>query len=258
MLKAVGFDDEALQQADRRRGQHVDRDWAVQLPPARAGRARQAGHPRSRRHADGVQHRLHLRRHHDGQRRHARLASSAARSSPTRSSSSAAATASTRSSRSAAATRRSRARRWRWRDSTCRAWCSTAESIAPGRFHDHDVTIQDVYEGIGAHAAGKMTDAESEGSRGSRLSGCGRLWRPVHRQHHGDGDRVPRHRADGQRLGPGPRFGQGRSRPPRRPACHGPPQPNLTPRQILTREGDRERDRRGADHAAARPTRCCT
>ncbi len=33
-------------------------------------------------------------------------------------------------------------------------------SIAPGRFQNRDVTIQDVYEGIGAHAAGKMTDAE--------------------------------------------------------------------------------------------------
>jgi dihydroxy-acid dehydratase len=33
-------------------------------------------------------------------------------------------------------------------------------SIAPGRFQGHDVTIQDVYEGIGAHAAGRMTNAE--------------------------------------------------------------------------------------------------
>jgi len=33
-------------------------------------------------------------------------------------------------------------------------------AIAPGTFHGRDVTIQDVYEGIGAHAAGKMTDAE--------------------------------------------------------------------------------------------------
>jgi dihydroxy-acid dehydratase len=33
-------------------------------------------------------------------------------------------------------------------------------SIAPGHFQGHDVTIQDVYEAIGAHAAGKMTDAE--------------------------------------------------------------------------------------------------
>src|SRR5436190_3322445 len=33
-------------------------------------------------------------------------------------------------------------------------------SIAPGRFQNHDVSIQDVFEGIGAHAAGKMSDAE--------------------------------------------------------------------------------------------------
>jgi dihydroxy-acid dehydratase len=33
-------------------------------------------------------------------------------------------------------------------------------SIAPGRFHDHDVTIQDVFEAIGKHAAGTMSDEE--------------------------------------------------------------------------------------------------
>jgi len=33
-------------------------------------------------------------------------------------------------------------------------------SIAPGRFKDHDVTIQDVFEAVGAHASGRMTDAE--------------------------------------------------------------------------------------------------
>jgi dihydroxy-acid dehydratase len=33
-------------------------------------------------------------------------------------------------------------------------------SIAPGRFKNHDVTIQDVFEAVGAHARGKMTDAE--------------------------------------------------------------------------------------------------
>src|SRR5207245_2121508 len=30
-------------------------------------------------------------------------------------------------------------------------------SIAPGRFEDRDVTIQDVFEAVGAHAAGKMS-----------------------------------------------------------------------------------------------------
>jgi dihydroxy-acid dehydratase len=33
-------------------------------------------------------------------------------------------------------------------------------SIPPGRFHGHDVTIQDVFEAVGAHAAGTMTDEE--------------------------------------------------------------------------------------------------
>jgi len=33
-------------------------------------------------------------------------------------------------------------------------------SIPPGRFQGHDVTIQDVFEAVGAHAAGRMTDAE--------------------------------------------------------------------------------------------------
>ncbi|OLC47383.1 MAG: dihydroxy-acid dehydratase [Acidobacteria bacterium 13_1_40CM_65_14] len=33
-------------------------------------------------------------------------------------------------------------------------------SIAPGTWNGHDVTIQDVYEAIGAHAAGRMSDAD--------------------------------------------------------------------------------------------------
>src|SRR3984893_4480784 len=33
-------------------------------------------------------------------------------------------------------------------------------SMLPGRFHGRDVTIGDVYEGVGAHSIGKMTDGE--------------------------------------------------------------------------------------------------
>jgi dihydroxy-acid dehydratase len=33
-------------------------------------------------------------------------------------------------------------------------------SIMPGQFQGHNVTIQDVFEAVGAHSAGKMTDAE--------------------------------------------------------------------------------------------------
>ena len=54
------------QPADDRDRQHLDRGDALQLPPARPGRARQGGRPRRRRHADGVQHRRRLRRGDDG------------------------------------------------------------------------------------------------------------------------------------------------------------------------------------------------
>ena len=33
-------------------------------------------------------------------------------------------------------------------------------TIAPGKFKGKDVTIQDVFEAVGANAAGKMSDAE--------------------------------------------------------------------------------------------------
>src|SRR6202140_2441395 len=33
-------------------------------------------------------------------------------------------------------------------------------SIQPGRFRGRDVTIQDVFEAVGAHSAGKITDAD--------------------------------------------------------------------------------------------------
>jgi dihydroxy-acid dehydratase len=49
-------------------------------------------------------------------------------------------------------------------------------SIAPGRFKGHDVTIQEVFEGIGAHAAGDMTDAdlaELEGAASPGPGACG-------------------------------------------------------------------------------------
>ena len=40
-------------------------------------------------------------------------------------------------------------------------------SIAPGRFRGRDVTIQDVFEAVGAHAVGKMSGAERARARGA-------------------------------------------------------------------------------------------
>jgi dihydroxy-acid dehydratase len=46
-------------------------------------------------------------------------------------------------------------------------------SINPGQFQGHDVTIQDVFEGVGAHAAGKMTDEELHDLECSACPGAG-------------------------------------------------------------------------------------
>ena len=58
-------------------------------------------------------------------------------------------------------------------------------SIAPGRWRGKDVTIQDVFEGIGAHAAGDLTDDELTDLENHASPGRGGLRRPVHRQHDG-------------------------------------------------------------------------
>jgi dihydroxy-acid dehydratase len=49
-------------------------------------------------------------------------------------------------------------------------------SILPGRFQGHDVTIQDVFEAVGAHAAGKMSDedlSELEHAASPGAGACG-------------------------------------------------------------------------------------
>lgn len=46
-------------------------------------------------------------------------------------------------------------------------------SIAPGQYQGHNVTIQDVYEAIGKHAAGGMTDAQLKTLETSACPGAG-------------------------------------------------------------------------------------
>jgi dihydroxy-acid dehydratase len=46
-------------------------------------------------------------------------------------------------------------------------------SIAPGRFRGRDVTIQDVFEAVGAHAVGRMTAAELHELEGVACPGAG-------------------------------------------------------------------------------------
>ena len=46
-------------------------------------------------------------------------------------------------------------------------------SIAPGRFKGRDVTIQEVYEAVGSHAAGKMSDADFKDLEDHACPGAG-------------------------------------------------------------------------------------
>jgi len=123
----------------------------------------------------------------DGYRGACARRSSRARRSPIRSSSSCAGTCSTvLVCLGSAATRRFRQPRWRSRGSTCRGSILYNGSIAPGRFRGRDVTIQDVFEAVGAAAAGTMTNADVHELESVACPGAGACGGPVHRQHDGD------------------------------------------------------------------------
>ena len=55
--------------------------------------------------------------------------------------------------------------------------------IAPGRFEGKDVTIQDVFEAVGAHAAGAMSSQRLRVLEDKRVSRRGRVRRAVHGEH---------------------------------------------------------------------------
>ena len=68
-------------------------------------------------------------------------------------------------------------------------------SILPGTFKGQPVTVQDVFEAVGKHSVGQMSDADLDDPRADRLPVGRRLRRAVHRQHDGDGVRGDRPRA---------------------------------------------------------------
>ena len=260
-LKGIGFTDEDLRQPHHRRRQHLDRDDAVQLPPARAWppRSRKASAPPAARRwsstpiaiSDGIT--MGTRGHEDLARQprgHRRLDRAGGARPP----------ASTPSSRWAAATRPSPARSWRWPASTCPAVMLYGGSIAPGRFEGHDVTIQDVFEAVGAHAARqddrRRSSRELEDVACPAAGACGGQF-TANTMATGLG--VPGHLARWARDGPGrgrARRTRRRSRPgelvdgraPARPA----PERDPHPRRL------RERHRRGGRHRRLDQRACCT
>ena len=135
---------------------------------------------------------------------------------------------------------------------------STTARSRPGTFHGRDVTIQDVFEAIGAYVAGTMIGRGAARARVRRLPRRRRLRRPVHRQHDGDGARVPGHQPGRAERHPGRSTRQGRGGPRGRPARHAARARRRAARADHHPRGDRERGRRRSPPPAARPTASCT
>ena len=132
-------------------------------------------------------------------------------------------------------------------------------SIPPGRYQGRDVTIQDVFEAVGAHAAGKITDEELVALEDAACPGAGAC----------GGQYTANTMAmafEVLGISPmGPSDGPGRGRRRRRDVAHDAGRAGdgrAAPRPAAERHhhprGARERDRRRSPPAAARPTASCT
>ena len=194
---------------DRRRGEHVDRHDAVQLPPAPAVGEGDGGHSRRRRHPARVQHDRDLRRHHDGHGGHEDLARQprggrrldrACRARPP-------------------VRRRGRAFRLRQdhprhRDGARPAERPLADALRgldparplPWPRRDDPGRVR----GRGRTCRGQDERRGPVRARARGLPGGGRVRRAVHRQHDGHGLRGDGDLADGHRDGAGDGPAQGR------------------------------------------------
>ena len=114
-------------------------------------------------------------------------------------------------------------------------------SIAPGRFRGRDVTIQDVFEAVGAHAVGNDERRGPARARGRRMSGRGRVRRAVHREHDVHRARLPRDQPRGTQRDSRAASVQGRSGRGGRPAGHGSPAPR--PATVPDHHARRARER---------------
>src|SRR5258705_2556559 len=52
-------------------------------------------------------------------------------------------------------------------------------SIAPGQFHGHQVTVQDVFEAVGANASGRMSDSDFKLIEDVACPGAGACGGPI-------------------------------------------------------------------------------
>ncbi len=130
-------------------------------------------------------------------------------------------------------------------------------SIAPGHLGDKDLTIQDVFEAVGAYA--QQTDRRRTISRRGkrRMPRRGRLRRTIYRQHHVDRDGVSRHLADGQQRYSRDRRRKRRSGVQRRQVGDGFAQSAIYGRRGFSRASRSRTRLRRWRPPAVRPTRCC-
>ena len=89
-------------------------------------------------------------------------------------------------------------------------------SIAPGRFRGRDVTIQDVFEAVGAHAAGTMSDAEVHELESVACPGAGACGGQFTANTMAIGARLPRRQPGRAERHPGDASRQGGGRRTRR------------------------------------------
>ena len=107
----------------------------------------------------------------------------------------------------------SRRARWRSRGSTCRACVLYGGSIAPGQLHGKDVTIQDVFEAVGAHGGGQDERRRiCARSKTVACPGAGACGGQFTANTMAIAVRVPRHRGARQRQRAGQRSEEGRRR----------------------------------------------
>ena len=167
-----GLQGRGSRQADRRSRHDLDRDDAVQPEPAGPRGSCQARRAGCGRHADGVQHRRRVGRRLDGNIRHAclpRLAGGDRRFD--------------RARRSRAPLRRARAAGRLRQDEPGRSHGGRAARYPrgplllgldrPGLYRQREVSVADVYEGIGAYAAGKISAEDLHELESAACPGAG-------------------------------------------------------------------------------------
>ena len=245
------------EQAHRRRCPLLDRDDALQLQPPPPGREGEGGHQGGRRYADGAQHHLHLRRHNDGnagdedeprQPGGDRRLHRARRARPH-----------VRRDGDDSRLRQDDPGRRDGPRQARRAWRHRLLRLhSPGPLQGPRRNDPGRLRGRRRQRGGQDVRRGPARPGGARLPRSGRLRRPVHGEHDGDGPGVPRPLTDGLGRPSSPRRPQGRGLRPRRKARHGVAGARPHARSASSPARPSRTASPPGRPREARPTSCCT